>query len=215
MRRPTGRKIQAFTVMELMVAVIIMSIVVSMASVGYAKYKDRAAMLVDETNQKVLLAAAKLYAYDNNSLPGSLSQLRDSDLTRAYAMVMEGKRPYTLFAYLQEQAGLLDIAEAAPLDKYLGGTSQQREKILTCPSDPTPPALGGVSYGITGGANGAAGKPLSWLLNSANAGRPFIVESDVAVPTSGQEARRHSGGTKYVRASAGGQIEQTTTTLSI
>lgn len=206
------RKSKAFTVMELMVAVVILAIIVSLSSVGYAKYREKAAMLVDETNEKTLLAAAKLYAYDTNAMPGSLSQLRTRDLERAYALVTEGKRPYTLFAFCQEQLGLLNIAEAVvvpgPLDRYLGGNSdgtttdaqaKQIRKIMTCPVDPNPP-----SYGITTGASGAAGKPLSWLLNPANAGAIVITET----------ALRHQGGTIGVKISASGVVSRDTTLLA-
>jgi len=201
------RKSKAFTVLELMVAVMILTVVVSLASVGYGKYKDKAAMLVDETNEKVLLAAVKLYAYDTNALPGSLSQLRTRDLERAYAQVTEGKRPYTFFAFLQENLGLLNIAEAVPPalpSRYLGDNPA---KVLKCPVDPTPP-----SYGIHAGA---ANKPLSWLLNSANAGATVIVESDQDNPTDADFAWRHQEGTTCVRAFASGVIRRDKRSRSI
>ncbi len=202
---------RAFTVIELMVAVVILTIIVSLASVGYAQYRDKTAMLVDETNQKVLLGAVKLFAYDTNALPGSLSQLRSRDLERAYAQVTDGKRPYTLFAFLQEQVGLFDIAEAQPLpNRYIGGggaaqTQEQLWRILTCPVDSSPPSVGGRSYGLHAAA---AHQPLSWLLDPANAGRTCIVESDIANPTDADFARRHEGGRTYVRATAGGLIRR-------
>ena len=222
MTKRTAWNRKAFTILELMAAVVILTIVVSMSSVGYSRYRDRAAMLVDETNEKVHLATVKLYAYDNNALPGSLSQVTTEQLQRAYAQVMEGKQPYTLLAYLQEQLGLLDIAEAAgPLDKYFGGTQQQILKILTCPMDRTPPEIRGgkivgASYGITtGGANGAAGKPLSWLLLPANADLPIIVESDRTDPTPADYALRHNGGKTFVQAAAGGQVTRITSSSGV
>ncbi len=201
--RAQSRK--AFTVLELMVTVVIITIIVSLSSVGYARYKDRAAMLVDETNQKVLMAAVKLYAYDTNALPGSLSQLRKDDLERAYALVTEGKRPYTMLAFLQEQVGLLDIAEAAPLpSRYLGDNPRG---ILTCPMDRTPPSAGGVSYGIH---RDAINQPLSWLLNPANAGRICIGESDLPVASDADFVRRHDGGKTLIKTSVGGIIQRDT-----
>ena len=207
------RYLRAFTIMELMVAVVILTIIVSISSVGYAQYRDKAAMLVDETNQKVLLAAVKLFAYDTNALPGSLSQLRSRDVERAYAQVTDGKKPYTLLAFLQERVGLFDIAEAVPLpDKYFGGgqlTEAQKQKLLTCPVDSTPPSLGGYSYGLTGGLTGAANKPLSWLLDPANAGLPVIVESDIPNPILNTDfIRRHEGGRTFVKISANGITER-------
>jgi len=210
------RYLRAFTIVELMVAVVILTIIVSISSVGYAGYRDKAAMLVDETNQKVLLAAVKLFAYDTNALPGSLSQLRSRDVERAYAQVTDGKRPYTFLAFLQEQVGLFDIAEAVPLPKeYFGAgqlTEAQRWKLLTCPVDDTPPSKGGHSYGLTGGppeGPGAANKPLSWLLNPANAGLTVIVESDIPNPILNTDfIRRHEGGRTFVQVSADGIVER-------
>lgn len=196
---PLDKKSRAFTVLELMVAVVILTIIVSLSSVGYSRYKDKAAMLVDETNEKVLLAAAKLYAYDTNALPGSLSQLRDSDLERAYAMVTEGKRPYTFLAFLQEQVGLLDIAEAAPLpSRYLGDNP---DRVLKCPSDPTPPSYAIHRYWVN---LDGTGKPLSWLLDSARVFQPLIVESDSPVAADTDLAYRHNGSNTCVIISASG-----------
>ena len=177
------RSPEGFTLLELMVGVMILSVLVAVAMATYGKFRDRAAMLVDETNEKVLLAAAKLYAYDKSALPGNLSQLRPQDIERAYAMVTEGKRSYTFLAFLQERVGLMEIAEAVstnPIDKYLTGSAQQIQKIKTCPMDPNPPASGGVSYGIVHptAAELAGGTELQWLLNPNNADAVVIVETD-------------------------------------
>ena len=205
--------LRAFTLMELMIAVVIITLIVSFASVGYSRYRDRAAMLVDETNEKVLLAAVKLYAYDTNALPGSLSQLRPDQIERAYALVTEGKRPYTLLAFLEEKLGLFEIAEAASLpDRYLG---ENPLRVLTCPTDSTPPdrfpAPTQHSYGITTGVNGAANKPLRWLLDPQNGTLPIVVESDVANPSSASLADvsfRHNGKRTSVQVTAEGNIER-------
>lgn len=199
----------AFTLLELMVAVLVISVLVSMAMVGYSGYRDHTAMLVDETNQKVILAAAKLYAYDNRFLPGNLSQLHREHLERAYAMVTEGRQPYTFWAFL----GLEEVAEARTLLEHPAGyLGSNPLKVLTCPIDASPPGsgAGARSYDMTQGANGAAGKPLSWLLDPLNGDRDVIIETDdgttqtfrhkrgtqsVAITTAGVLRRRGSGGT--------------------
>lgn len=189
-------KNRGITVIELIVGIVVLTILVSFAMVGYQQYKDRSAMLVDETNQKVLQAAVKLYAYDTNALPGSLSELRPSDLRRAYALVTKGKRPYTLLAYLQEQMGMFDIAEAAPLPgKYYNDDMGT----LTCPMDPTPPSKGGVSYVL---ASGWEKRTLSDLLLPANADDPLIVEADDKVTK--EVVFRHGQGTLTVETTAKG-----------
>lgn len=189
-----------FTVMELLLAVMIVTIIVAMSTVGFTQYRDKAAMLVDETNQKVLLAAVKLFAYDTNALPGSLGELRPQDIERAYVQVFEGKRPYTFFVFLQENLGWVDIAEAHPPnlpDRYLG---ENPGRIRVCPVDRT---AEGISYGIH---TNAAHQPLSWLLDPANAARTVLGESDRAEPTDADFVRRHEGGRTFVRASASGVI---------
>ena len=69
------RSRRAFTILELMVTVALLTVLVSMALVGYQGYRDRVAMQVDEANLGVLHAAVKLYAYDHNTLPASLNAL--------------------------------------------------------------------------------------------------------------------------------------------
>ncbi len=187
---------RGFTAIELIVAVVIMTIIISLSMVGYQRYRDRTAMLVDETNQKVLQAAVKLYAYDSNALPGSLSELKSGDLRRAYAVVMEGKRPYTFLAFLKEQVGLFDIAEAAPLP---GRYYNDDENLLTCPSDPTPPSEGGISYAL---ASGWENRPLSALLDPGSADTPLIVEADESQTAA--VVFRHDRGTLTVQTTVKG-----------
>ena len=176
-----------FTMMELMIAAVVLLILSSVALAGYQGYRDRAAMLVDETNQKVLAAAVKLYAYDNNALPASLSQLQPQHLERAFAMVTEGKRPYTLFAYLKEWAGM-GVAEAAALpSRYY----DNNPKVLACPMDTTPP-----SYEIT---LAWRGRPLSDLLNADKS--QHLIQEDRKRP-------RHAGGTTIVFTTIGGDRGQ-------
>ncbi len=172
-----------FTMMEILISVVVVAVLASVATVGYAQYRDSMAIMVDESNQAVIQAAVKLYAYDNNALPGPLSDLTRDQFDRAYAMVSDGKWPYTLFAHLQNAVGLAQTAEAVPLpNRYLGENPQ---KILTCPSDTT---AEGISYGIS---PRAANKPLSWLL--ANPDLPLIGETDDGIaPNNGDTLLAHA-----------------------
>lgn len=166
-----------FTMIELMIAAVVLLILSSVAVAGYQGYRDRAAMLVDETNQKVLAAAFKLYAYDNNATPGSLSQLQPQHLERAFALVTGGKRHYTVFAYLKEWMGA-GVAEAETLPpKYYNNNP----RVLACPMDKTPP-----SYVIV---PAWSGRPLSEFL--AADGSQRLIEEDRSRP-------RHAGGSTIV-----------------
>ncbi|MDO8729984.1 MAG: hypothetical protein Q7J69_02195, partial [Candidatus Omnitrophota bacterium] len=111
---------------------------------------------------------------------------------------------YTFFAFLQEQVGLFDIAEAVPLpDKYFGSgqlTPEQKFQLLTCPVDEKTDR--GKSYGFPAGVGN---QPLSWLLDSRNAGAVLITE--VAGPNG--TAFRHEGGRTSVTISVVGIVERT------
>jgi type II secretory pathway pseudopilin PulG len=175
------RRSAGFSMMELIIAATVVVILASVAVAGYQGYRDRAAMLVDETNQKVLAAAVKLFAYDNNALPASLSELRPLDMERAYAAVTEGKRPYTLLAFLQESIGA-GVAEAVPLPARYYSNNR---KVLICPVDGTVS-----SYEIAPAFRGA---PLRVLL-SANGDSALIIE----------KLARHQGGTTKVITTVNG-----------
>lgn len=182
--------------LELLAAVVVLAIVASMALASYQGYRDRAAMLVDETNQKVLQAALKLYAYDTNALPGSLSQLRSGDIERAYALVTEGKERYTMWAALSEWLSG-EIAEAQILP---GRYYNNDQRVLTCPSDPTPPSRGGISYAI---APGWENRSLQDLLDSGNSDQELIIEADD--PAGKEVVYRHGGGKTSVCVKVGGK----------
>lgn len=192
-----GKK--AFTMLELMATLVILSLLTAFSVASYRRYQDHAAVLTDQTNQKVLAAAAKLYAYDNNALPGSLSQLRPEDLRRAYALVTAGKRSYTFLAYLKEMWGG-EIAEAVPLPPRYYNSDL---RVIICPSDPTPPSSltdnQHRSYGIH---PDAAGKSLSWLINPDNAKNILVWETkdDGKTPEA-----RHNGGKLVVSTTVSGK----------
>lgn len=187
---------RGFTLMELLLTAVALAVLASMAIASYQGYRDRTAMLVDETNQKVLAAALKLYAYDNNALPGSLSRIGPRHLERAYAAVTEGKRPYTFFTHLQEWAGM-GVAEAVSLpEKYYGGN----RKILMCPLDATTPSPGYSSYRYAARRNPAvdppwADAPLQALLSAAG-DEPLLEEN----------APRHANNTVVVVTVSGNPI---------
>ncbi len=197
--------------MELMIAVVILGVLASVALVGYQGYRDRAAMLVDETNQKVLQAAVKLYAYDHNALPASLSDLRPRDFRRAYALVVEGRKPYTLLAYLQESVGVTTAeAHVGAPGRLHPEYYQNNANIIRCPSDTN----GGVSYQIS---SVFSGRPLSTLLDPANAGAVLVLESDTggnagADPVTGV-VYRHQGATMAVVTTVGGNRKRLRTIL--
>ncbi len=53
----TQGKKNGFTLLEIFVAMTILTVLISVAMVGYQGYRDRVAVMVDDTNQKVLQGA--------------------------------------------------------------------------------------------------------------------------------------------------------------
>lgn len=212
MRNSRVTRSQGFTMMELMIAVVILGVLASVALVGYQGYRDRAAMLVDETNQKVLQAAVKLYAYDHNALPASLSDLRPHDFQRAYALVVEGRKPYTLLAYLQESAGVTTAeAHVGAPGRLHPEYYQNNANITRCLSDTN----GGVSYQISSAFSSAS---LSTLLDPANAGATLVFESDTGgngADPSTATVSRHEGRRTSILTTVGGVRKRLRTTTAL
>lgn len=175
---------RAFSLTELLISVVVLSIIAAAAGVSFQGYQDRTAMLIDETNQKILAEAVKIQAVDTGTVAATLSQLRPRDMEKAYARVTQGGRPYSFFAFLQEQLGL-GTAEAVPLPpKYYNDD----KKTLTCPVDPHNPLRGdGVSYAIN---SNFRDKPLSVLLKFENRNEELIYECK----DDGQTAEFRHGG---------------------
>jgi len=168
---------KAFTLLEILAAMVIVAIVASASVAVWNGYQDRAAMLVDETNQRVLHAAIKSYAFDNDALPTQLTQLRETDLKRAFASVTEGAKPYTFWAYLKESIFGVAYAQNRPLPPryygYSGPVFMGLRRVLQCPRDEAEDRRFERSYRIP---ENAQGRPLEWLLNPANAGENLIEE---------------------------------------
>lgn len=198
---------RAFTMMEVLISLVVISIVAAAAIISYQGYRERVDEMTDETNQLILQTAIKVFATDTGNVAGELGQLRPSDLERAYAMVGQGKKPYTMVAHLLEglwhQLIGTSIAEAYIPPKYFNNDL----RVITCPRDlskptgfdPTGKPLGGISYEITGPFRD---KPLSFLLDPQNAEIPLIYEAD---SSNGGEVFRHRGGHVAVRTNAAGR----------
>lgn len=210
---------RAFTLLETLMTVLVIVIVAAASISSYQGYRDRVAVLVDETNQKILAAAVKIAAANSGSVAGGLSELPPESVERAYALVTEGKRPYTLLAYLGEIWQEAWSEKTAHADTFLPSKYYKQDlKVITCLKDKTPPTgfdtigkpAGGKSYDIHPQARN---KSLSWLLDPNNASLSLIIETD----DSGnfREFRHQRNGQKFqvetsVRAKHGFRTEATT-----
>lgn len=200
---------RAFTLVETLMAVVVLTVLAAIAVSVYTGYRDRVAIMVDETNQKILQAAVKIAAASTGSVAGSLSELAPEDVGKAYAGVMRGRRPYTLLAYVAEfwkEAYGGDVAHA---DTFLPPQYYNKNlKVITCPSDQTPPKgfdakgrpFGGVSYAIN---KKFRGKPYSFLGSPENADEALVYE--VEEGPGEKEEFRHQKGHLSVRISVSGK----------
>ena len=137
---------KSFTLIELIIVLIIVGGIITVAIPLYHNVVEKAKAKVCEANLKVLAAAVEIYALENDQLPGSLGQLQPQHLRKAWAQIFkeedEWKIKLAYFIVDFDNRGLA-YASSNLLQRYLGGDI----KLITCPSDPTPPPQG-TSYGI-------------------------------------------------------------------
>ena len=135
------------TFVEIMTAVVIVSI---LATVGVPVYRNVLTKAEDKTcitNLKVLQGAISAYGFENGVLPSSLSYLNDRQVRKAWAAVFRNDNPLLIkLAYFivdLRYCGMAYAQEGFAL-RYLGADGL---RFITCPADNTPPP-GGVSYGL-------------------------------------------------------------------
>lgn len=195
---------RAFTLMELLITVVILSVVASVAVVGLQGYKDRVAMMADDTKMKVDAIALKMNAIDTGTVAGSLAELRSIDFERAYAQVMEEGHPYTMVAYLRETWDQLwgtSVAEAFVPCKYYNCDL----KMLQCPKDNRILATGFRANGRPNGPISYAiskkfrNRPVEFFTDPVHANWPVLYESD------NEDAEVYRHGNKSVRMTPAGK----------
>lgn len=121
-----------FTLIEILAALIIMSLLVSLSVVTYQKTIRQTEDRACQQNLQVLAAAIDIYALENNSLPVSLSKLNDEQIRLAHLKVFGQKKENRLLALLKGFWGIKP-AIAQSLEKYYGNNPKARR----CPADKT------------------------------------------------------------------------------
>ncbi len=201
---------RSFTLIELLMSVVILAILASVAIANYQGYVDRAAMLQDETNLMVLQTAVKINAMETGVVAGSISDLPQLDVERAYAAVIQGKRPYTLMAYLQERWHSIwdgSVAEADPLFVYYN----RDLKTATCPSDKVRPTLDTAGKNVVNPSyvisKKMRGQTVQFML--ARPGSTLLYEVDKTPSVAGErEAYRHARSHRTVRVWVSGKTRR-------
>ncbi len=123
---------RGFTLLEMLFALIIVSVLVSLSLVSYQKAMEVNNDRICRLNEAVLQAAAEIYVLEGNSLPITVSQLTDRQIHLAYLKVV-GLYPENKFlAFLNNILGVKPAIAGDLTQKYYGD-----RKVLHCPADKT------------------------------------------------------------------------------
>lgn len=128
-------KKNGFTLVEILAAIIILSILTSLSIVAYQKTLETNDERICQQQQKILQGAIEAYTIENDSLPNELAQLKPEHIHLAYLKIT-GQRPGNkLMAFWQDFLGTRPAtAQTLPeLGKYYNYDT----RILRCPDDKT------------------------------------------------------------------------------
>ena len=161
-----------FTLSEIVIIIVVIAILATIAIPLYTNAVEKAKAKACETNLRVLLGAVENYALEQDRLPGSLSELRNDDIKKAWADILKKEGAWKIkLAYFLADLDKRGLAYAREswLYRYLG-TAQY----LMCSAN----TAGGVSYGIN---SAVANMSLRDYKNSSNL--LVIADADAVVFT--------------------------------
>ena len=131
---------KAFTLVEIMIALIIVSVVVSLSIVTFQKTIEANNDKICRQNLKVLQGAIEIYTIEINAIPAALSLLTPKQIYLAHEKVIAKPKESRLAGYFNNLIGIRP-AIAQSLGKYYGNDP----KVRRCPADKTT-AIGNSSY---------------------------------------------------------------------
>ncbi|MEK6567205.1 MAG: prepilin-type N-terminal cleavage/methylation domain-containing protein [Candidatus Omnitrophota bacterium] len=123
---------KAFTLVEIMIALIIVSVVVSLSIVTFQKTIEANNDKICRQNLKVLQGAIEIYTIENNALPAALSLLTSEQIHLAHEKVTGKPKENRVAGYFNNLIGIRP-AIAQGLGKYYGNDP----KVRRCPADKT------------------------------------------------------------------------------
>lgn len=129
-------KKKAFTLVEIMIALIIVAVVASLSVVTFQKTIDANDDRICRQNLKVLQDAYEIYTIENNALPATLSRLTPEQIHLAYEKVIAKPKENRLAGYFNNLIGIRP-AIAQSLGKYYGNDP----KVRRCPADKNAPNI--------------------------------------------------------------------------
>lgn len=126
---------KSFTLIELMIMVIIAGILATLAIPAYSNYMEDAKAKVCATNLQALQTALEIYVREQDSIPGTLSQIPQRYLNQGYAKVMENKKESWKINLAYFSLGLLDRKYALAQSLSLLDLARGNHGLLVCPAD--------------------------------------------------------------------------------
>jgi len=162
-----NKKKSAFSLIEIIVVIVIIGIMATFGIPYYQNVIEDANEKVCNTNLETLTKGVEMYLREHDTAPGSLSELKQEDLDKAYAQVMQGKGAWKKrLAYFIAQGPGWGLA-------YAQGYGFPR---LRCPNNPDHSA-NAISYGL----NACIANMSYQMYMSLNSGTVIVADSDTAV----------------------------------
>ncbi len=139
-------KKQAFTLTEIVIVVIVIGILATVAIPIYQNTIEDVKAKVCQTNLEILQVALDSYAMEQDKIPATLSELPWEYIQKAYVKILQKKDAWKIkLAYFILEWQKRDFAYA---QSFINQLAKGDIKLITCPADTTPPAQGGISYGL-------------------------------------------------------------------
>ncbi|HQO38237.1 MAG TPA: prepilin-type N-terminal cleavage/methylation domain-containing protein [Candidatus Omnitrophota bacterium] len=178
---------RSFTLVEVMVAVVVLGILVMVGIPSYRNFVEMGRTRMCADNLGALKAAFDIYIAEHNVVPGTLSELSPEEVSRAYARIrtMRSKDLSVRWVSFLETRQARGYAYAVSLIEQLG---KGNTKLLTCPSDARTSAK--ISYGIN---NAVAGKTRDEYM-ALPANMVVIADSDTKVFSGGTGTSTEASG---------------------
>lgn len=173
---------RSFTIIEIMVAVIIVGILAVVGVPAYRNIVERGRTQMCGANLQALKTAFEIYVAEHNVVPGTLSELSTDEVEKAYARLMRSQGFEARWVAFLDRLSQRQYAFASLIQELGKGNT----KLLMCPSDQRKSQTK-VSYGINTVVAGLSKAEYDNLPVST----VVIADSDTAVFTDSSSA---SGG---------------------
>jgi type II secretory pathway pseudopilin PulG len=141
-------RLKAFTIVELIIAVIIVGILGTLAINQYQGFVENADAQVCETNLKTLQNSMESYSLEHDTIPAAVSEIPEKYIEKAFASIMRQKGSWKIkLAYLVvdwKHRGFFQTVVYAQSLNRLNDLAKGNSGLLRCPKVP----IGQNSYGI-------------------------------------------------------------------